>query len=56
MGHVVAQLAKALGYEAAGSIPYEADFFNLPNPSILNMALGSIQPLREMSIRNLPGG
>jgi hypothetical protein len=26
------------------------------NPSNLNMALGSTQPLTEMSTRNLPGG
>jgi hypothetical protein len=32
------------------------DFFNLPNPSSRIMALGSTQPLTEMSIRNLPGG
>jgi hypothetical protein len=31
-------------------------FFNLPNPSSRNMALGSIQPITEMSTRNLPGG
>jgi hypothetical protein len=30
------------------------DFFNLPNPS-RSMALGSAQPLTEMSTRNLPG-
>jgi hypothetical protein len=30
--------------------------FNLPNPSSRTMALGSIQPLTEMSIRDLPGG
>jgi hypothetical protein len=29
--------------------------FNLPNPSIRTMALGSTQPLTEMSTRNLPG-
>jgi hypothetical protein len=34
----------------------EVDFFNLPNPSSCTMALGSTQPLTEMSIRNLPGG
>jgi hypothetical protein len=28
-------------------------FFNLPNPSSRTMALGSTQPLREMSTRNL---
>jgi hypothetical protein len=30
-------------------------FFNLPNPSSRTMALGSTQPLKEMSTRNLPG-
>jgi hypothetical protein len=34
----------------------EGDFFNLPNPSSRAMALGSIQPLAEMSTRNIPGG
>jgi hypothetical protein len=32
------------------------NFFNLPYPSSRTMALGSTQPLTEMSIRNLPGG
>jgi hypothetical protein len=41
----------------AGSIPDEATgFFSLPNPSSRIMALGSTQPLTEMSTRNLPGG
>jgi hypothetical protein len=31
------------------------DFFNLPNPSSRIMALGSTQPLTEMSTKNLPG-
>jgi hypothetical protein len=31
-------------------------FFNLPNPSSHTMALGSTQPLTEMSTRNLLGG
>jgi hypothetical protein len=31
-------------------------FLNLPNPSNRTVALGSTQPLREMSTRNLPGG
>jgi hypothetical protein len=31
-------------------------FFNRPNPSSRIMALGLIQPLTEMSTRNLPGG
>jgi hypothetical protein len=34
----------------------EVDFFNLPNPSNRTMALGSTQPLTEMSTRNLPRG
>jgi hypothetical protein len=29
---------------------------DLPNPSIHTMALGSAQPLTELSTRNLPGG
>jgi hypothetical protein len=34
----------------------EVDFFNLPNLSSCTMAPGSIQPLTEMSTRNLPEG
>jgi hypothetical protein len=38
-------------------IPNEiTEYFNLPNPSSRPMALGSTQPLTEMSTRNLPGG
>jgi hypothetical protein len=37
-------------------VPDEVDFFNLPNPSSRTMALGSTQPLTEMSTRNLPCG
>jgi hypothetical protein len=40
----------------AGSSPDEVNFFNLFNPSSRTMALGSTQPLTEMSTRNLPGG
>jgi hypothetical protein len=39
-----------------GSSPDEVDFFNLPNRSSHTMALGSKQPLTEMSTRNLPEG
>jgi hypothetical protein len=39
-----------------GSCPDDVDFFNLSNPSSRTMALGSTQPLTEMSARNLPGG
>jgi hypothetical protein len=45
--------------EVAGSRPDEVEFSNLPNPSGSTMALGSTQPLTEMSTRNLknkPGG
>jgi hypothetical protein len=34
-------------------VPDEVDFYN---PSNRTMALGSTQPLTEMSTRNLPGG
>jgi hypothetical protein len=34
-------------------VPDKVDFFN---PSDRSMALGSTQPLTEMSTRNLPGG
>jgi hypothetical protein len=32
------------------------NFFNWPNTSSSTVALGSTQPLTEMSTRNLPGG
>jgi hypothetical protein len=35
-------------------VPDEVDFLNLPNPSSRTMALGSTQPLKEISTRNLP--
>jgi hypothetical protein len=34
-------------------VPDKVDFFNLANST---MALGSTQPVTEMSTRNLPGG
>jgi hypothetical protein len=37
-------------------IPMRWIFLNLPNSSSHIMALGSTQPLTEMSTRNLPGG
>jgi hypothetical protein len=36
-------------------VPDEMDFFNLPNPSSRNMALGPTQPLTKISTRKLPG-
>jgi hypothetical protein len=46
----------ATSRKTAGSISDDVDFLNLPNPSSRIMALGSSQPLREMSTRNLPWG
>jgi hypothetical protein len=37
-------------------VPMRCFFFNLPNPSSRAMALVSIQPITEMTTRNLPGG
>jgi hypothetical protein len=37
-------------------VPFEVDFFNLPNPSSHTMAVGSTEPLTEMSTCNLRGG
>jgi hypothetical protein len=46
----------AISRKVAGSIPDKVTgFFNWPNPSSRTMALGSTQPLTEMSTRNLPG-
>jgi hypothetical protein len=46
----------ATSRKIVGSSPDEVDFFNLSNPSSHTVALGSTQPLTEMSTRNLPGG
>jgi hypothetical protein len=47
----------ATSRKVTGSIPDEViRFFNWPNSSSRTMALGSTQPLTEMSTRNLPGG
>jgi hypothetical protein len=46
----------ATSRKVAGSIPDEViRFFNRPNPSSRTMALGSNEPLTEMSTRNIPG-
>jgi hypothetical protein len=37
-------------------VPMRWIFFSLPNPSSLTMALGSTQPLTEMSTMDFPGG
>jgi hypothetical protein len=52
------ELVEALCFkpEDHGSIPDKIfGYFNGPNPSSHTMALGSTQPLTEMSARNLPG-
>jgi hypothetical protein len=47
----------ATSRKVAGSIPDEIiGFFNRPYPSSRTMALGSTQPLTEMSTKNLLGG
>jgi hypothetical protein len=47
----------AVGRDGNSSITDEATgCFNLPNPSSRIMALGSTQPLTEMSTGNLSGG
>jgi hypothetical protein len=49
--------SNATSRKVAGSIPDEViGFFNWPNPSSRIMALGSTQPLTEMSTKNLPWG
>jgi hypothetical protein len=57
-GRTVASLVEAQCYKrkVENSIPDEVvGFFNLLTPSSLIMALGSTQPLTEMSTRNPPG-
>jgi hypothetical protein len=50
LGHAV----KALRYKVAGSIPDGVTrIFHLLNPSSRTMALESIEPLTEMSTRNV---
>jgi hypothetical protein len=46
----------ATSWKVEGSIPEEViGFFNWRNHSNHSIALGSTQPLTEMSTRNLPG-
>jgi hypothetical protein len=55
-GHTITWLVEVIWYKDMGSIPIEVTgFFNWPNPSSSTMAVGSTQPLTEMSMRNLPG-
>jgi hypothetical protein len=56
-GHAVTQLVRpyATSWKVT-RVPDEVDFSNLPNLSSHTMALGSTQPVTEMSTRNFPGG
>ena len=59
MGTAVAQWLRccATNRKVAGTIPDGViGIFNLHNPSDRPMALGSTQPLTEMSTRRFPGG
>jgi hypothetical protein len=48
-------VSMCINQKVAGSIPDEVTgFFNWRNPSSRTLALGSTQPLTEMSIRHLP--
>jgi hypothetical protein len=56
--HAVVLLVEALCYKLEGrgfDSRWDHWIFQLPNSSSLIMALGSTQPLTEMSTRNLPG-
>jgi hypothetical protein len=53
----VAQLAEALPYKLEGrGVNGVIGIFRLRNPSGCTMALGSTQPLTEMSTRNISRG
>jgi hypothetical protein len=54
-GHTVAYWLRhyATSQKVADRIPMRWIFSNLPNPSGCTMALGSTQPLTEMSTRDL---
>ena len=56
-GYEVAQLVEALRYKIAGSIPDGViGIFHWHNPSCHTMAVGSTQPLTEMSTRSISWG
>jgi hypothetical protein len=59
LGHVAVQWLThcATNRQVAVLIPYSVIwFFHLHNPSGCTMALGSTQPLKEMSTRNISWG
>jgi hypothetical protein len=51
----VLQGAASSSFRNATSEPTNSNYLG-PNPSSRTMALGSTQPLTEMSTRNVPGG
>jgi hypothetical protein len=55
----IAYLVESLCYKPEGcgfdSLLGHRIFFNLPDPSIRTVDLGSTEPLTEMNTRNLPG-
>ena len=53
-GHALEQLAEALRYKPEGSIlDGVIGNFHWINPSSRTMSMGSTQPIREMSTRNI---
>jgi hypothetical protein len=50
------QKENSASQKVSGSCPNEVDVFNLPKSFSRTMALGSTQPLSEMSTRNILGG
>jgi hypothetical protein len=57
VGHAVAKLVEALSLKIAGTIPDGViGNFLRHNPSGRTMALGSTQPLTEMSTSNISWG
>jgi hypothetical protein len=55
-GSVVVEALLLQAGRSRDRVPMRWIFSNLPNLSSRTMALGSTQPLTEMSTRNLPGG
>ena len=52
VGHAVAQLVEAQSYKSEGHV-FDSRWWHWRNPSGHTMALGSTQPLTEMSTRNI---
>jgi hypothetical protein len=56
MGHVVVYSVEALYYKPEGCGCHSDEVLGFFIPSSCSIALGSTQPLREISTRILPGG